>query len=374
MQAFTKRLLAGAAAGATLIALSAGQAGAVTASGAVFVQNDNLAGNEVFAYQRAPGGSLSFVAGYPTGGLGGQLEGSVVDHLASQGALAYDAADGLLLAVNAGSDTISVFGVYGDRLALRQILPSGGTFPVSIALNDGLVYVLNATEGGSVSGFRVIDDRLQAIPGSTRQLGLDATATPQFTNTPGQVAFSPGGGQLLVTTKANGSDVDVFRVSTFGRLSAAPTVDELPGAVPFAVTFDPYGHVLIAEAGTDALASFELLPNGQLEQLDAVDTEQQATCWVVRADGRYYASNAGSASLSGFSESAQGQLLTLFGQTSTDPGTVDAASPAGGRVLYVQAGGPGNVDEYAIESDGALVAVGSVTVPGAEGGEGIVAP
>ncbi len=86
---------------------------------------------------------------YPTGGLGGKLEGSVVDHLASQGSLTLDRPDGLLLAVNAGSNTVSVFGAFGDRLALRQTIPSGGVFPVSIAVHDGLVYVLNAEEGGS---------------------------------------------------------------------------------------------------------------------------------------------------------------------------------------------------------------------------------
>ena len=43
------------------------------------------------------------------------------------------------------------------------------------------------------------------------------------------------------------------------------------------------------------------------------------------------------------------------------------------RYLYVQAGAAGIVDEFAIGSGGALTKVGSVTVPGAVGGEGIVA-
>ena len=54
------------------------------------------------------------------------LAGSVVDHTASQGSLAYDASNGLLYAVNAGSNTISVFAVRGDRLALREGLDSAG--------------------------------------------------------------------------------------------------------------------------------------------------------------------------------------------------------------------------------------------------------
>jgi len=53
--------------------------------------------------------------------------------------------------VNAGRNTISVFAVRGDRLALRQVLSSGGTFPVTVAVHGNLVYVLNALNGGSLS-------------------------------------------------------------------------------------------------------------------------------------------------------------------------------------------------------------------------------
>jgi hypothetical protein len=62
---------------------------------------------------------LTQAGSYATGGRGGVLAGSVVDHTASQGALAYDQAHGLLIAVNPGSDTISVFRVHvtGSRSA-----------------------------------------------------------------------------------------------------------------------------------------------------------------------------------------------------------------------------------------------------------------
>ena len=57
----------------------------------VFVQTDNPAGNQVVAYDRADNGTLTLANTYNTGGLGGVLNGSVVDHLASQGSLTYDA-------------------------------------------------------------------------------------------------------------------------------------------------------------------------------------------------------------------------------------------------------------------------------------------
>ena len=342
------------------------------ASHVVFVQTDSTSGNHVVAYHRAADGTLSPAGSYATGGLGGILAGSVVDHTASQGSLTYDPWHHLLYAVNAGSNTISVFAVHGDRLALRQVLSSGGTFPVSVAVHGDVVYVLNARSGGSLQGYRVFGSFLAPLPGSSRALGLDPTATPEFTNTPGQVAFTPDGAQLIVTTKANGNDIDVFGVGFGGWLSAAPVVNSEPGTVPFAISFDVHGNLVIAEAGTNALATFTISGHGTLTKLDAVGTGKMATCWVAPAGTFLFASNAGSADVSGFTSSAGGQL-SLLGATGTDPGTVDASAAAGGRFLYVQTGGDGIVDEFSVSGTGALTAIGSVTVPDAVGGEGIVA-
>jgi len=262
--------------------------------------------------------------------------------------------------------------VHGDRLALRQVLSSGGTFPVSVATHGDLVYVLNALGGGSVQGYRVSGHFLAPLPGSNRALGLSTTATPQFTNTPGQVAFTPDGSQLVVTTKANGNDIDVFGVGFGGRLSAAPVVNSEPGTVPFAITFDQYRHLVIAESGTNAVATFTISRHGVLSQLDSVGTGKAATCWVAPAGAFLFASNAGSGDESGFTSSSGGQL-TLLGATSTDGGTVDASAAAGGRFLYVQTGAAGIVDEFSVGAAGSLTEIGSVTVPGAVGGEGIVA-
>jgi 6-phosphogluconolactonase (cycloisomerase 2 family) len=342
-------------------------------SNAVFVQTDQLSGNQVVAYDRAPDGTLSLAGSVPTGGVGGSLNGSVVDHLASQGSLTYDPANALLYAVNAGSNTVSVFSVDGDHLTLTQIVDSGGKFPVSVTVARDLVYVLNAENGGSVSGFRVAGGKLHPIENSTRSLGLTIpTDTTQFTSTPGQVAFSPDGSQLVVTTKGSGNSVDVFALGPDGRLSKTPVVNSESGALPFAVTFDALGHLLVAEAGADALASFTLNQDGTLTPLDAVVTGQAATCWVTAAQGYVYTSNAGAPSLTGFVPAPNGQLGVL-GNTTTDRGTVDAAASSGGAYLYVQTGGNGIVDEFSVQADGSLHEVGSVTVPGAAGGEGIVA-
>ncbi len=79
----------------------------------VFVQTDALTGNSVVAFDRGRNGQLHQAGVYPTGGLGGALTGAVVDHTASEGALTADRDNRELYAVNAGSDTLSVFDVRG---------------------------------------------------------------------------------------------------------------------------------------------------------------------------------------------------------------------------------------------------------------------
>jgi 6-phosphogluconolactonase (cycloisomerase 2 family) len=378
------QLGAGVAAAAVMLAGLAGPAFASTASTpariagsgggspAVFVQTDSTSGNQVVVYQRAADGALTQAGTYSTGGLGGVLGGSVVDHLASQGSLQYDPRRSELFAVNAGSNTVSVFAVLGDRLALRQVVSSGGTFPVSVAVRGDLVYVLNALDGGSVQGYLLLGGYLLPLPGSSRALGLNPAQTPQFTSTPGQLAFTPDGRQLIVTTKNNGDDIDVFGVGFDGQLSASPVVNPEPGTVPFAISFDAYGHLVIANAGTDTLTTFAVAPDGTATALGSAGTGQVATCWVASAGPFLFASNAGSASESGYTSSAGGQL-TLLGATGTDAGTTDAVAADGGRFLYVRAGAAGIVDEFSVGSGGSLTSIGSVTVPDAVGGEGIAA-
>jgi DNA-binding beta-propeller fold protein YncE len=362
------RLAGAVGAGLAAAALLAGPASAHPQKprGAVFVQTDDPAGNTIVAYDRNPDGSLAQAGSYRTGGLGGVLDGSVVDHLASQGSLQLH--DGLLYAVNAGSDTITVFAVDGDRLIRRQVLPSFGDFPVSLATHGNVVYVLNARRGGSVQGYARAGGSLVPIPRWHRGLGLDPNAAPEFTHTPGQVAFTPGGDRLVVTTKANTNAVEVFGVDRFGGLSSRPATTVLPGAVPFAVAFDAHGSLALAEAGPNAVATFNLDRRGNLTPIAQAATGQAATCWIVNVGGRYYLSNAGSATLSAFDGALEPLAITP-----TQAGTVDAAGSSDGRFLYVQTGAAGGVDAFRVGPDGALTPAGSVTVPGAIGGEGIAA-
>ncbi len=339
----------------------------------VFVQTDNTAGNQIVAYHRADDGSLTLEKTYNTGGLGGVLNGSQVDHLGSQGSLTYDATHSTLYAVNAGSNTVSVFSVRGDDLALREVVDSGGAFPVSVAVHGEFVSVLNAENGGSVQEYFAFFGHLFPVPGSHRDLGLTIPSdTTQFTHTPGQVAFSPDGSRLIVTTKASSNAIEVFNVGLFGQLSHSPVINTEVGTVPFAITFDEDGHLVIAEAGPSALATFTLNRDGTITRLDSLASGQTGLCWVAPAGSLFFTGNTGANSTSGYQTNAAGQL-TLIGATPTDPGTVDASASSNGRFLYVQTGSNGIVDEFQVHANGSLVEIGSVVVAGAVGGQGIAA-
>ena len=124
---------------------------------------------------------------FATGGVGDTQPGAVVDPLASQGSLAYDAHSHLLLVVNAGSDSVSVFLVDGTQLSLRQVVSSGGAFPSSVTIHGDLAYVLDTGGAGAVQGYRIAGAQLHAIEGSNRSLGLANDNPPAFLQSPGQV-------------------------------------------------------------------------------------------------------------------------------------------------------------------------------------------
>ena len=143
----------------------------------VFVQTNEPSGNRIVVFDRGPNGTLS--AG---GRVRRPAETAASRHRArsptasrSQGSLAYDARHSLLIAVNAGSDTVSTFKVHGDRLQTAGIVPSGGQFPASIAVHGRLVYVLNAGGDGDRPG--VLDRGPQSAPDPGLGAGRSASQT-----------------------------------------------------------------------------------------------------------------------------------------------------------------------------------------------------
>jgi len=335
--------------------------------GVVFVQTNELGGNQINVFDRGGDGRLSLAGNYPTGGLGGAAAGSVSDHLASQDSLALSADGKTLIALNAGSNTVTSFRVHGDRLQLRTVVGSGGQFPNSVAVHGRLAYVLNAGGTGVVQGFWIHGSDLAPIPGSARSLGLANGDPPNFLTAPGQVGFTPDGSKLLVTTKASTSSIDVFAVGPDGRLSGSPVVNPSATPVPFAFTFGS-GRLVDGEAATSSVTTYVIDAGGTLSDPLSASDGQAALCWIVRVGDAYFVSNTASNNLSSFTVDSSGQpaLLQAVAAT-TSPGPIDMAASDG--FLYAETGANGTVDEFAVNSDGSLTPIGTVTglPPGLEG-------
>lgn len=348
---------------------------------AVFVQTNDPQSNTVVAFGRYPDGTLKQVASYPTGGAGGREMGATSDPLASQGSLLFDPADGLLFAANAGSNTISVFGVDGDTLHLRQTVNSGGSFPVGFARSGSLLYVLNAGLAGNLTGFRIVDGRLDPIDGSMRSLRLANAATPFFLSSPAQVAFTPAGNQLVVSTKTNGT-ADVFGVNTHGLLSVNPVQNPV-GGIPFGLSFDTAGQLVLVNAATlsdgafnpntSSVTTYGISPGGTLTAVSGPVTDgQTAACWSAEAQGFDYIANTGSGSLSQYLVGTSGAVTLIQATVASGiPGPTDLASE--GAVLYNLSALSSSVEVFAVNTRGALTLIQTVPVPDASSEEGVVA-
>src|SRR5689334_20066100 len=109
---------------------------ALTASQpAVVFTLGNEVENAAIAHRRAADGTLTFAGSRRTGGAGSG------GGLGSQGALAFSDGRRWLFAVNAGSNQISSFEVFGSALVLADVVDSGGERPISLTVRGNRVYV-----------------------------------------------------------------------------------------------------------------------------------------------------------------------------------------------------------------------------------------
>ncbi len=378
--------------------LAAGSQAARAETGDVYVLTNQSAGNSIMVFHRDAKGVLTLVGdAVPTGGSGngsgqatksGQATVADIAPLASQNSLVLSGDGRLLFAVNAGSNSVSVFAASGDDLTLLNTVLSGGASPVSIAVQGDLVYVLNAGTPGTpatpgitpnISGFRIdATNHLVSLADSTQTLppGVRYAA-------PAQVSFSPDGSVLLVTEKGT-SRVDTFAVD---RGLAQPGVAFTSnGAVPFGLAFSSHDMAIVSNAnappppaapfGFSSLTSYQLTDDGSLTVVTpALSDKQFLACWVnVPNNGNYaYTSNTGSGSISSYTISSRGDLVLLNQAAASINGApVDMAFSNNSRFLYANDGLNGAIVGFRVASDGSLTQVTSVTgVP--FGSEGIAA-
>jgi 6-phosphogluconolactonase (cycloisomerase 2 family) len=362
---------------------NAPQNGPLDPVGAVYSMTNSPEGNAVVAYDRAADGTLSLRAEYPTGGRGSGAVTPPTDPLGSQGSLFLDRERRLLFVVNPGSDELSVFREEDTQLTLLDKAPSGGPFPVSVAVHGDLVYVLNSGGEANITGFKLSEDgRLNALPGSTRILNAGGTQPPNIFRSPGQVGFHPQGDRLVVSHK-EGDRVLVFGLDEQGRPSQQPTTSLSAGRVPFGFTFDERDNLLLVEVFGNgnpeggAASSYRLEENGSTEVISAsVTTSQAATCWITYGNDFAYVTNNDGHSVSTFRVDEDGSLSLVGNGVAAAIGDnafpVDLDLTADGRYLYALNAGYGTLSMFRTEEDGSLTSLGQVNgLPALDGAQGI---
>lgn len=331
---------------------------------AVFVQTNRASGNTVKVFERASDGTLSSAGPeVPTGGLGGAAVGAPGDSLASQGSLVFS--DGLLFAVNAGSNTVSVLRVNGVNVTPVQQISSGGLFPVSIAVRDDLAFVVNGGGAGAIQGYRIENGMLHMIPGDNRPLGLSNTNPPAFLTSPGQVGVSPNGQWAFVTMKGFvGTDgnniINAFRIDHNGVLSDSPVASPSVSGVPFGFTFQQQNRLIVAEAGVSEVTTYKRVGQGTLTPVGSAQNGQAALCWIQRVGEFYFVTNTGSLTVSSYRVEPNGQPVLLAAVAATTAAAPIDMTESGG-FLYVESGRGGSVEVYAVSSNGSLTLLQTVT-------------
>lgn len=326
----------------------------------VYTLSNQVSGNAVLDYTRASDGKLTYNTSYATGGngTGGGLGNQYALILGED-----DDDENILLAVNAGSNSISSFNVTGNELVLKSTISSGGMRPISIAQHDDIVFVLNAGGMGNISGFKLGNNNmLTPIANSTRPLSSTASGAAE-------IAFVNDGKVLVVTEKAT-NKIITYTVNENGMPGMMHATTSA-NTTPFGFDVGNNGNIFVSEAaggaaGASTLSSYHVSNDGSIALIDGPNAaNQSAACWVViTSNGKYaYTTNTASNNLSNYDVNINTGSISVNTAiaASTGMGPIDAALSSGSKYLYILNAGSHTIGVYEVASNGALSFVQTMT-------------
>jgi len=358
--------------------------------GAVYVMtngNGQVAGNvqganSVAVYNRDTNGNLTFSASVNTGGNGGDFDGGEgIDPLISAYALTKTIDNQNLLAVNAGSNTVSLFSIGEDFGLTANGAPAstggatGAVGPNSVATtaeisNDAashLVYVSNITRPeflsggepmhqGTLIGYWLTEGGL--VPVANSEISLPVR--------PSAVQFSPDGNWLVVASINSGAaalgsesedEITLFSVNDDGTISRSAAATStlrgnaegrnLPSAIGFQIVGNNY--VVVTEArefqsegqppafpelqdgsvSTWQIVGGDLVPISQDIRSGEGNTGRTA-CWLDfnAAGDAFFVSNALEAGLASYSfDRTSGEIVLIDQEAAKGQGTGPVLPP-----------------------------------------------
>jgi hypothetical protein len=264
---------------------------------ALVVTATNAAGNQLLVYS-AKGALLQTLSTEGKGGASGNAGG-------------VEAKNGLVAAVNFGSQSVSLFERREDGLQLTQVIPTV-TSPLSVAFGEDHLYILGTKtiESHQMYGHEVSShaDGFQTL------LKADGSAA--------QVGVLPG--QLIITEKSN--VIESVGLSD-GAVTTLPSlVNNIPSNVnaPFGlVTRGDKAYVTIAHAN-----EISLVRHDEVLTVTGSGT-QSAPCWVTLTGPFLFSSNSPSKSVSRYVVFGDSIVQDLAVAASLNGNPTDIASGAG---------------------------------------------
>jgi 6-phosphogluconolactonase (cycloisomerase 2 family) len=351
--------------------------------GHVYVNLNTSPINTVAGYNRYADGSLTPINGSPfvAGGTGASVP--------SQGALQISSDGKYLLAVDAGSNQISVLKIKPDG-SLKTVdgpTPSGGNVPVTIAVHNDLIVVGNdgnGSGGANYTAFQLNSGGHLTPAGWSYSLPSPTVVA--------DVLVSPDGTHLI-GIRDDTSLIDSFTVEPDGTITPAggsPFSNPAGYYGPFGSAFRPTdsGELYVSNAHTatgggvtpGSVSAFSVDGAGALSLIGASPVAapgQTATCWVAisHSGQSLFAVNTGSNSVSSFSIGSDGSL-TYKSSTALSGtgglGALDVGIDPTDSFLYVVERGANAVAGLQVNGDGSLAELAATPLPAGSVAFGIV--
>lgn len=310
----------------------------------VFVLGNEAANNTIYSFNWTENGDLSTSKAFSTGGAG------TGNPLRSHGSLVTTPDGKFLLAVNAGSSSISVFSISGDELVLTDNQAVSGANPVSITTGNGLVYVLHTGGNGGLTGFSL---------GSLGKLSVINGAQVSFGSAglnPIQVAFSGDFKGLMVTNRDSAS-ISYYSLNTDGTIAGNSSFTTA-GAAPCGISPSSSNSFLVAQQRADSVGVLHLeIGTSGISQVGSSFYRQTGISGAVPAilsvpNGKFhYLLNDFNSSISLYTINPANRQPFLFKQVAavTPPQPVGIACSKDSRFLFVLSEAYRNISGYAID-------------------------
>jgi len=347
----------------------------------VYVMDNNPNGNSLVYFNRRTHGRLAAPRFFYGGGQGAG-DNAKVDPLGSQNSLLMDRKKNVIYMVNAGSDNISVYLLSRRGVPrLAQTIYSGGDFPVSLASDGKLLYVLNSGSDGAINGYTINQvGLLTQHPNSLRILGTGQDGPPvgdARNLAPGDISFDTLARRLIITFGA-GTELEEGKLFSFlldddGLPSESPNTTVSQGRLPFSLAHTRHGIALVADAlGPDAgkpgsgigggLSSYSYSETNLLSPIDTVANGTIETCWIRTSHigDTVYTTSTGSGAIGSYSVSRTGKITLLNNRLTADlESPTDFALTKNDRFMYVIESAAGRVRAFRILADGSLRDLGA---------------